>query len=184
MAAERPPAIFLTADRLKAVAALLLIMLAAWVGLRGCGPSEPFSTGSTAAPASRETVAVPMGDRTFELELALTQDQRYQGLSDRASILEDGGMLFVFPDPAHRTFVMRRCLVPIDLIYLDADRQVLNTHQMAVEPYGRPDWLLTDYDSDGPAQYAIELRGGTLDELDLSPGDRVAVPSDLKARAR
>ena len=173
-----------TVDRIKGVIALLLLSVAAWVGLRGCGPTSAPLSGDDSPPRSHETVTVPIAGRAFELELALTPAQRYQGLSDRESIPEDGGMLFVFPDEDERTFVMRRCLVPIDLIYLDAERRVLNTHQMTLEPYGRPDWLLTGYDSEGPAQYAIELRGGTLDELNLSPGERVEVPTGLKKRAR
>ena len=93
-------------------------------------------------------------------------------------------MLFVFPDAARRTFVMRRCLVPIDLIYLDSEARVLNTHRMSVEPYNRPNWLLTRYRSDGKAQYVIELAGGTLDELELSSGDAIDIPADLKLRAQ
>lgn len=174
-----------TIDRIKGVVALLLLGVAVWVGLRGCGPTPMSLTERNHDQTEpRETVEVTLDGRAFELELALTPAQRYQGLSDRESIPEDGGMLFVFPGEDERTFVMRRCLVPIDLIYLDADRRVLNTHQMEVEPYHRPDWLLTDYESAGPAQYVIELRGGTLDELNLSPGDRIALPVSLKARAR
>lgn len=179
---------------MRAVLTLVLVSLVAWSALRGCGPVEqPLieAPPRTDAPAPQQAAAdaplferITLDGREFELELALTPNQRYQGLSDREYIPDDGGMLFVFPDEARRTFVMRRCLVPIDLIYLDAEGRVLNTHQMEVEPYNRPDWLLTRYRSDGPAQYVIELAGGMLDELALSPGDRIDLPADLKRRAR
>ena len=176
----------LTLGRLKAVAALLLLGVVVWVGLRGCGPTAygPPPPPGAAASQPLPTTELTIDGRTFELELALTPDQRYQGLSDRHAIPADGGMLFVFPEAAHRTFVMRRCLVPIDLIFLDADGRVVRMHQMQVEPYGRPEWQLTDYDSDAPAQYAIELKGGMLNELDLSRGDRIDLPGDLAKRAQ
>jgi len=169
-------------DRVKMGAALLLLAAAVWVALRGCGPAAvPFTEG--AAP-SGETVELEIAGRGFELELALTPAQRYRGLSDRESIAADGGMLFVFPGEKERTFVMRRCLVPIDLIYLDDSGRVVSTHAMAVEPYYTPEVALPGYDSGAPAGYAIELAGGTLEALGVSKGDRVDVPDGLKGRAR
>ncbi len=174
-------------NQIKGGIALLLLIVVAWVALRGCGPTnislDDASSADTAAASAKDTRRVTIAGRTFELELADTPAERYQGLSDRASIPKDGGMLFVFPGEARRSFVMRRCLVPIDLIYMDAQGRVLNTYQMTVEPYNRSDGELTSYRSDGKAQYVIELRGGTLDELNLSRGDRVDLPTGLKPRA-
>src|SRR3954469_19885695 len=59
---------------------------------------------------------VKISGKTFHLELALEQDKRFKGLSDRESIPADGGMLFVFPQPVTSSFVMRDCPVPIDII--------------------------------------------------------------------
>lgn len=181
-----------TTRRVRAVLGLVLALLAAWLIVQCAAPGHaPPSTGGRAEP-SRDTAdltqqastkRVTIEGRTFDLELALTPEARYQGLSDRPWIAPDGGMLFVFPDERRRAFVMRRCLVPIDLIYLDAEGRVLNVHRMEVEPYDRPEWLLTRYRSDGPAQYAIELAGGMLDELPLAAGDRVDLPAGLKERA-
>jgi uncharacterized membrane protein (UPF0127 family) len=143
------------------------------------------------ACAERATVTGPLpvaiGGRTFALELALTPQQRYQGLSDRAHIPDDGGMLFVFPDDQVRVqrFVMRRCLVPIDIIYLDPGQRIVAMHAMQVEPYDTPEGRLTPYSSRYPAQFVIELAGGTLAELDLSEGERIALPAErLKAAAQ
>ena len=180
-----------TTNRVRAALTLVLVLLLAGLALRGCGPTVPPPSVHGHAPLTQaevtaqfpETERITIAGRAFELELALTEAQRYQGLSDRAWIPEDGGMLFVFPDAARRAFVMRRCLVPIDLVYLDADGRVLNMHRMEIEPYDRPEWMLRRYRSDGPAQYVIELAGGTLDELELARGDRVEIPSDLKRRA-
>ena len=79
---------------------------------------------------------------------------------------------------------MRRCLVPIDIVFLDAGGRVVAMHEMEVEPYDTPSAELTPYPSRYPAQFAIEVRGGWLDRLDVELGDRVELPREaLKARA-
>lgn len=154
------------------VVLLLLLLVVA-----GCG--------SSAASGERTTQRVEIDGEAFELELALTPKQRYRGLSDVAEIPERGGMLFVFPEAAKRTFVMRRCLVPIDIVFLDAGGRVVAMHEMTVEPYDTPNRELTPYPSRYAAQFAIELRVGWLDRLEVELGDRVELPREtLKARAQ
>ncbi len=131
------------------------------------------------------TQEVAINGRTFELELALDAAARHQGLSDRESIAADGGMLFVFRDDAERVFVMRRCLVPIDIIFLSGGGRVLNTHAMQVEPPGTPEHRLRQYESGGKAAFVIELAGGTLETLAVQPGQRIELPYlELKRKAR
>ncbi|MFI4862220.1 MAG: DUF192 domain-containing protein [Phycisphaerales bacterium JB063] len=136
----------------------------------------------------RARQSVEINGRTFDLELALTNSERFQGLSDRRSVDADGGMLFVYPSERSLGFVMRRCHVPIDIILLDAGGRVVAMHEMPViEPIGSEAWFYPDqtYSSDEPAQMAIEFRAGTLDALGLEVGDVIALPlEELKGRAR
>lgn len=128
---------------------------------------------------------VEIGGETFELELALTRETRFRGLSGRVSIPADGGMLFVFPQEAPRAFVMRECLVPIDILFLNPRGQVLNTHAMQVEPPGTPESQLKRYASQGQSSLVIELAGGTVQRLGVEAGDRIDLPVlELKRRAR
>ena len=163
------------ATRRITFAALMGFVMAAL--LPGC-PSEP-------APAGDKTTVVTIDGRDFELELALDAASRLQGLSDRESIAPDGGMLFVFPDSDERTFVMRKCLVPIDILFLDTNGRVVATHAMEVEPYDTSEWSLKRYSSRWPAQFAIEIQGGMLEQLEVASGDQIALPLEsLKNRAR
>ena len=157
--------------RRLAITALLLCVLP------GCSSGEHNGSGSY------QTVRI--AGRTFKLELAMDDDSQYQGLSDRESIAEDEGMLFVFPYAARREFVMRKCLVPIDIIFLGPNGRVVQTHQMQVEPYDTPEGELKRYPSVWPAQFAIELRGGMLDILEVEQGQRIDLPLEaLKRRAQ
>lgn len=157
----------------------------------GCGSGQAesveVSQGEGKADQASATQAVTLNGRAFELELALNEAEREQGLSDRKTIAADGGMLFVFPQPVKTQFVMRRCYVPIDLIFIDRKGYIDSLHRMEViEPIGGRAWNnpLRGYGSAGAIQYAIELKGGTLDELGLKRGEKIELPLDaLQSRA-
>lgn len=142
-------------------------------------------TGCDQTPPAPTTQVVHIGGRAFELELALDTESRYQGLSNRAEIAPGGGMLFVFAQSRKLDFVMRDCLVSIDIIFLDPGGRVVRMHAMQPEPAETPEAELTRYSSRYKAQFSIELRGGTLAELGLNEGDRIVLPLDeLKRHAR
>ena len=151
--------------------------------LPGCGhggdPAEKTSDQSSSEPVVLDTVAFPIKGRTFTLEVALDNDARTQGLSDRKSIADDGGMLFVFPSPVQTQFVMRRCYVPIDLIFIDEDGYIDSLHVMEViEPIGGARWKNphTGYRTTGAILYAVELKGGKIAELGLKRGEKIDLP--------
>ncbi len=110
------------------------------------------------------------------VDLATTQEQRYIGLSGRRNIREGTGMLFVFPEEQELTFVMRGCLVPLDIAFLDSDLRVVQVHTMAVEPdlAGR-----VPYRSKVPAQYALEVPAGELRAAGITIGDRAKLLGDI-----
>jgi len=149
------------------------------VALAGCAPGD-----------GREVVVI--GGERFRLEVAADPESRRRGLMERSSLEPDGGMLFVFPESRLRSFWMGHCLIDIDLIFLDAGARVTAMHAMRAEAPQGPNESDADYRrrlpgywSDAPAQYAIELAGGTLGRLPLRVGDRVALDAGrLAARAR
>lgn len=148
--------------------------------------------GCAEAQRGPRTETVRIGGRQFTLETALDTAARTRGLMARQEITPDGGMLFIFPDAQVRSFWMGYCLVDIDVIFLDPRGRVTALHEMKVEPPRRSDESeaayrarLANYSSVFPAQFAIELRGGTLDELDLHVEDRIDLDLErLKALAR
>lgn len=160
----------------KSVLFTMILMTALLTFPAGCDQADPMVD---------EILRVSIGGRSFDLELAMSDATRVKGLSDRESIPTDGGMLFVFPQARPLSFVMRRCLVPIDIIYLDPAGRIVRTYAMQVEPYDTPESRLRRYDSGNTAQFAIELAGGTLDSLNLSLGQKIDLPVEsLKQRAR
>jgi hypothetical protein len=155
--------------RRRAALALALALVA------GACEAETPASGAQRAP---ELVAVTLAGRELSLELASDAKTRGLGLGGRTHIPPDGGMLFAFPDPRPLSFVMRDCVVPIDLALLDAGGRVVSIHHMAVEPPRRPsespfayESRLRLYTSPSPAQFAVEMAGGRLAELGVRVGD-------------
>lgn len=172
--------------------AVLCVLLAA-VPLIGCEDVPP--------PQGYERVVIK--DQTYLLELATDDKTRTKGLGERASLPENGGMLFVFKRAERRQFLMRDCLIDIDIIYLDANGRITAFHTMPKEPPRGADegevgdWdprkpanrryesRLKRYSSLGAAQFVIELAGGELKDLHLKVGEKIELDTDrLKALAR
>jgi uncharacterized membrane protein (UPF0127 family) len=139
-----------------------------------------------------ETVRVRLGDETFRLELALDPEKRTLGLGGREEIARDGGMLFVFPQAAQLSFVMRDCPIPIDVAFLDGGGRVVAIHEMQPEePRGEDEGFweyenrLRRYSSRFASQIVVETAGGRLAEVGLKVGDLVPIDTEaLKERAR
>jgi uncharacterized membrane protein (UPF0127 family)/heme/copper-type cytochrome/quinol oxidase subunit 4 len=71
-----------------------------------------------------DTQMVQVQNKQLFLEIADTPSEREQGLSDRASMHTDHGMLFVFPRPDRYTFWMPRMNFDLDIIWLNGSRIV------------------------------------------------------------
>jgi hypothetical protein len=177
-------------------------LLAGGVLLLGAGGALVLTGGLPGCDeqTARGVETVKLGNKTFHLELANTGPTRMRGLSERDFIEQDGGMLFVFPDNQVRvqSFVMRDCPIDIDIIYLDSGGRILAMHEMKAEaPRGPSEGVpgstdnmayeqrLKRYPSKFPAQFAIELRGGTIKTLDIKEGDQLSLNvKRLKADAQ
>lgn len=171
--------------------AMALVSLSACVATTGCEEAPD----PNAPPPTH--VDVTIDGRVFTLELAADEQTRVRGLAMRETIEPDGGMLFSFRNSTLRRFVMRDCLTSIDIIFLDASGRVTRTHHMPVEPPRAEDGSegevgdslnreyharLPTYSSRYSAKYAIELAGGTLEQIEVGAGDRIELDFALLER--
>lgn len=131
-----------------------------------------------------EAVTVQIGGEQFTVKVANDDAGRIQGLKGVTEISPDGGMIFIFPSCQPRSFWMADCLVDMDLVFLDAQGRVTATHTMHVEAPPRADEpraayerRLKRYESVYPAQFAIELKAGTLERLGIEVNSKI--PLDL-----
>ena len=124
------------------------------------------------------TVTVRLGNRDFTLEVADTPDTTRDGLMFRKSMPADHGMIFVFPAERPLTFWMKNTYIPLDVVFVNVQRQVV-----AIKP-GRPLDDQTGIHSDSPASYAIELNRGAAAAAGLKVGDRIDIPAEARRAAR
>lgn len=204
MAADKGP---LVKSALGLLVFLLLGGSLVVMGLKDGPQPAPAPRHATDDKDLPKTAPVTISGKTFTLELAIDPQVQFKGLGDRTDIKPDGGMLFVFPKPEARAFVMRDCPIPIDIIYLDASGRVVATYKMTPEPPrseaekkltspypNAPQWQwgnqayedrLKKYPSGFAAQFVIELKGDTLDTLKVKKGDKVDFDIEgLKKRAK
>ena len=111
---------------------------------------------------------VVLNGRTLTVEVADTEGRRAAGLSNRRSLPEDHGMLFIFQGPQNLQFHMKDCYFPIDIAFLDTDGRIVNLETMAVE--ADPANPRRIYRSDRPARYALEAAAGTWQRIGAQPG--------------
>lgn len=82
-------------------------------------------TSHVATAAALKTMPLTVNGQTFTVEIADNDKARTQGLSGRAELAADHGMLFAFAQPAKLVFWMPDMHFAIDIIWLDADQHVL-----------------------------------------------------------
>lgn len=134
--------------------------------------------GVVAAPWSEDQTELRVIDADGEpkavvdAEVADTPGERYTGLSDHDSLEPDEGMLFVHGSEDERTYVMRDMDFGIDIIFIDADREITTIHS-APEP--GPDEDGEEQEYAGDARWVLEVPIGYADENGIEPGDEVEI---------
>ena len=119
--------------------------------------------------------SVELGGKTFSVEIADSQQEQALGLMFRDSMPADEGMLFVFPNEAPRSFWMKNCRIPLDIMYFDKELKMVSIS--ANTPPCRVS-RCPSYPSTGPAMYVLELNAGKASELGVGPGDQLAIELD------
>jgi uncharacterized membrane protein (UPF0127 family) len=121
-------------------------------------------------PKSELTIVSATGRHRFKVEVAETPAQMTQGLMFRRGLAPDAGMLFDYKQPTAATMWMRNTLIPLDMLFVDAQGKIVNIHQRAVPQ------SLDVIAADAPVRAVIELNGGTAARLGIEPGDQVVHP--------
>lgn len=108
---------------------------------------------------------------TFDAWRADTPQTRAQGLMFVRSLRPDQAMIFVYVPPQHVGMWMKNTLIPLDMLFVDAEGCVVKVHERA-EP-----GTLETIAPDVPVVLVVELAGGVASSLGLRVGDRVARPA-------
>jgi len=121
-------------------------------------------------PTAPLTIESATGRHDFSVEVATTPGQMEQGLMFRRSLAPEAGMVFDFKTPSMATMWMKNTLIPLDMLFVDAQGRIVNIHERAVPQ------SLDTISAAAPVRGVVELNGGTAARLGIRPGDRVLFP--------
>ncbi len=117
------------------------------------------------------TVTGDWGQANFSVDVADDTDERAQGLMFVESMPTLTGMLFVYDRPQTVSFWMKNTLIPLDLLFVAPDGEVLKIHENAI-----PGDLTPIPGGDG-VQMVLEINGGLSRRLGIGAGDVMQHPS-------
>jgi hypothetical protein len=144
----------------------LLAVLAAFLlagGINAAAPAVSFEETSL-------TIDAKSGRFAFQVEMAVSPEQRSQGLMFREDLAEDRGMLFDFGKLQRASMWMRNTYVPLDMLFIEGDGRIT---QIAADTQPLSDAVIASRE---PVRAVLELRAGVTAKLGIEPGDRVIHP--------
>ncbi len=104
----------------------------------------------------------------FNVELAITPEERNRGLMFRGRLDFNGGMLFVFEREGKYPFWMKNTLIPLDIIWINENKEVV-----FISENTRPceEYSCLDIDPAKNAKYVLEINGNISKNIGLKVGD-------------
>ena len=138
----------------------IIIALAISVATISVMADEVFGT-------SRIVVVTENGNFNLNVELAVNPNQRAQGLMGRKELAVNAGMLFDFKRTEPVTMWMKKTLISLDMLFLDASGNIVFIAQNT-----QPGSL--EHISPGrPVRGVLELNAGTVVRLGIKRGDHI-----------
>jgi uncharacterized membrane protein (UPF0127 family) len=118
---------------------------------------------------TKQYIQAKIGKDIYTLEVAETDADRIQGLSERNGLAKKTGMLFDFKQNGDWQMIMRQMRFPIDIAWLDETKKIIHIKHNAT-PAEYPEV----YKADGLSRYVIEVPSGTFISLDVQEGDSIS----------
>jgi uncharacterized membrane protein (UPF0127 family) len=115
---------------------------------------------------------VCFNEKCFTVELADNPEKRAEGLMFRKSLALDSGMLFIFENEGNYFFWMKNTIIPLDIIWLNKDKEVVYMVDSA-QPCVTAD--CPSLQTTKLALYVLELNAGTAARINLALGDKANI---------
>ena len=120
-----------------------------------------------AAVTPVQPVCVAPDGARIRLELAVTDEERADGLMFRDSLAADHGMLFLFEADGRVPFWMKNTFIPLDMIWLSAAGEVVDVHANVQPCRSDP---CPNYEPARPGRAVLEVNAGFANAHGVRPG--------------
>ena len=104
---------------------------------------------------------------TFNVEVAKTIEERRIGLMYRKKLLNNEGMLFIFPREKIIQLWMKNTYIPLDVIFISENKVIVDIKKN-MERLSE-----TIVKSKVKSRYALEFNAGLINKLNIEIGDKV-----------
>jgi uncharacterized membrane protein (UPF0127 family) len=130
-------------------------------------PATTTTTASLSPAASEARIILP--DRSAVIvEVASDDATREQGLMYRDHMADDRGMIFLFPQAGEYPFWMKNTLIPLDMIWMDADHRIVHIAHDVPPCKADP---CPSYPPNAKASSVLELAAGVAAKHHLADGN-------------
>ena len=106
-------------------------------------------------------ITIEIEDKEYEVLVAETEEEKVKGLQDVIEMDDDEGMLFVYDNPQHVDFWMKDTEIPLDIVFIDEDEEVISVKQGI--PFSK------EFISEDNVKYVLEVNQNS----GIKPGDDV-----------
>ena len=144
----------------------LVLMFALACTQRSAAPT-PATTVTTTADAAAPRIIYPDKSAVI-VEVASDDATREQGLMYRDHMADDRGMIFLFPQAGEYPFWMKNTLIPLDMIWMDADHRIVHIAHDVPPCKADP---CQNYPPNAKASSVLELAAGVAAKHHLKDGD-------------
>ena len=147
--------------------AILVVMMAIW-------SIYTYIKKLPQTPTEMRKTTIIINRHSFEVEIAENDANRQKGLMERAKLEKNQGMLFIFEKNGIYPFWMKNTLIPLDIIWISADKKITYIHKNAVPCQNTVVALCKTIIPTNTAKYVLEINGGLSEELQIKTGDEVS----------
>jgi len=143
-----------------------LVLMLAFACTQRSAPA-PATTATATTDAAAPRIIYP--DKSVVIvEVASDDPTREQGLMYRDHMATDRGMIFLFPQAGEYPFWMKNTLIPLDMIWMDADHRIVHIAHDVPPCKADP---CPNYPPNAKASSVLELAAGVAAKHHLKDGD-------------
>lgn len=122
-------------------------------------------------PFNKKSAFVTINNKTFNVDVAETEDQKGKGLSIYKNIPENKGMVFLFSKQDYYNFWMKDMKFPIDIIYI-RENKIVEIFENVLPP-NSPDEKLEIVRPKEKADRVLEINANLSNKYNFRKGDVV-----------
>ncbi len=116
-----------------------------------------------------DTITLKIKNQNFYLQKAITTQEKEKGLMFVENLDNNTGMIFIWSDEQSRVFWMKNTLIPLDIVFLDKNKKIVDIKHNFQPCHEDPCPTYTSK----PAMYVIEINEGLAEKLNLTNGERI-----------